>query len=121
MASANGTLSSSLDVLERRFDGPVPSELRRAARAGGRPQAAALQAATESLLIDRLAGHATQALARLRPQGFTDPDDSTMAAVARDLALYRRAGLAWFRHANAAPPVTRQSGKTPTLSDRGRT
>ena len=104
MASANGTLSSSLDVLERRFDGPVPTELRRAARAGGRPQAEAMQAAIESLLIDRLAGHATQALARLRLHGFTDPDVSTMAAVARDLALYRRAGLAWFRRARCASP-----------------
>lgn len=85
----------SLDALERRFDGRVPDELRRAADAGSRERAQALQAARESALFDRLAARAVRALARLRLDGIRDPAEPRLAAAAHDLALYRRIGVAW--------------------------
>lgn len=83
----------ALAALERRFDGPIPAELRATAM-GGRPHAAA---GAGSALFDRLARHATAALARTRETaGANNAEGSAerQARLARDLRLYREAGLA---------------------------
>lgn len=83
---------TALAALERRFDGPIPAELRAVAM-GGRPHAAA---SARSALFDRLARHATAALARTRETAGANAKTSAerQARLARDLRLYREAGLA---------------------------
>ena len=72
--------------LERRFDGEMPDELRRAALAGS--EAALLSAVKQanSRCIDRLALSAVHAAASRRQQDGA-------------IALWRREGLAWRREA----------------------
>lgn len=81
---------TALAALERRFDGPIPAELRAIAM-GGRPHAAA---SAESALFDRLARHAAAALARTRETAGAEASAERQARLARDLRLYREAGLA---------------------------
>jgi hypothetical protein len=72
--------------LERRFDGEMPDDLRRAALAGG--EAALLSASRQanSRCIDRLAMSAVHAAASRRCQDG-------------EAALWRHEGLAWRREA----------------------
>ena len=69
--------------LERRFDGDMPDELRRAALAGGSKILEAIQARTNSCCCDRLALSATRAAAARR-------DNSTA------VAFWRREGLSFL-------------------------
>lgn len=93
----------AMAALERRYDGPVPETLRRAARAGGAARLEASEAMSRSALFDRRAQHARAALAGRRQAGGM-PD----ATASRDLDHHRRAGLAWReRGAPAAAPPPR--------------
>ncbi len=69
--------------LERRFDGDIPDELRRAALAGGSRMLGAILADTNSRCCDRLALSATRAAAARR---------DAVGAV----AFWRREGLWWL-------------------------
>lgn len=79
---------STLAMLERRFDGPIPLALRQAVTDGTSHAASAV---ARSVLFDRLARHATAALARSRAAACPVQE----ARLARDLRLYRQAGIAW--------------------------
>ncbi len=87
---------AGLAALGRRFDGPIPSDMRRTARAGGELPAARLEAAARSRLFDRLARQAQSALAegRMRPTVERQRAAST-------LRFYRLAGLRWHDRAAA--------------------
>jgi hypothetical protein len=89
-------LGQRLDDLERRYDGPVPAALRRAALAGDAAAAERQDAIGRSALFDRLACHAVVTAAKQRRQTLLP----TRAGAARldatgDLVHYRSAGLFW--------------------------
>ena len=68
--------------LERRFDGEMPDELRRAALAGGEAALRSASREANGRCIDRLALSAVRGAASRRRQDGT-------------LALWRRQGVAW--------------------------
>lgn len=98
MPIASSNSLAALTAFERRFDGPVPVELQRATMGGPSHMAAAANA--RSALFDRLARHATTALARVRESARestgvkSEAKARRQARLARDLRLYREAGIA---------------------------
>jgi hypothetical protein len=85
------TVAQRLGDLERRFDGPVPAALRRAALAGGPAGAERQDAIGRSALFDRLACRAVAAAARQRRRAA----GAARATAAAELVRYRAAGLFW--------------------------
>ncbi|WP_119461336.1 hypothetical protein [Rhodospirillaceae bacterium SYSU D60014] len=75
----------TLAAIERRYDGPIPLL----------PRDRMVEAAAQSALFDRRARNATLARARARAQSHRIPDEAADGRLARDLLLYRQAGLAW--------------------------
>lgn len=85
---AQGSASLDIDALERRYDGPVPEELRLAARYG-RGRLGCLRRRADSRLIDRLAQATRAAIARRRRAILL----REAGALAPALAAWRRAGV----------------------------
>lgn len=92
----------AMAALERRYDGPVPEILRRAALASGPVRLAASDTASRSALIDRLAQQARDSLARRRRAGG-DPGAVAPCPVANDLLSFRSAGLTLFAERDCRP------------------
>jgi hypothetical protein len=94
--------------LERRYDGPVPEALRRAARVGA--LAAYLESAGQTAFFAAMVRGQIATIRRRRADGTVYP------ALFADLALYRREWRRWRqRHrtldaSNAAAPRPRKAG-----------
>jgi hypothetical protein len=90
------TVGQRLGDLERRYDGPVPAALRRAALAGGTARAEHQDAIGLSALFDRLARHAVASAAKQRQLALSTSRTSAAGIGATGaLAHYRTAGLFW--------------------------
>ena len=79
----------ALEVLERRYDGPLPEPIRRALRAGSPRRAARVQAEAETRFLAATIRHQLAAIRATRRRGRDD------APLCRDLAAYRRAWRRW--------------------------
>jgi hypothetical protein len=95
--------TEALSSLHLRFDGPVPSELRKGAICGGAQRLRLLCGQANSSLFDRLARSAVFATAQRRltfvGRGMgvqNNADDKRLLELAGDLTLYRNTGLAWL-------------------------
>jgi len=90
------TPAPDLDVLHRRYDGPLPAEALRQAQLGGARRANALRRSTVLALHETLAAEARLGAARRRESlSHTDSGgDAWLARLAATLAHPRHAALA---------------------------
>jgi hypothetical protein len=86
---------AALDVLERRFDGPIPEEARRIARCGSGTRLRFFEAVGQADFFRRMARGQLDIIRRRRMGGSFYP------ALVEDLALYRREARRWARLARA--------------------
>jgi hypothetical protein len=84
---------AALDWLERRYDGPISETSRRIARCGSETRLRLIEAAGQAEFFRHLARGQIDIIRRRRRDG------SFYAALADDLALYRREARRWAKRA----------------------
>jgi hypothetical protein len=98
---------AALEVLERRYDGPIPEPLRQEAWFGSAGRRLLVEAEGQARFFTALVADQIEAIRRARQTGTVPP------RLFADLKLYRRRELWWRREAWRLAAVTPSAGDAP--------
>jgi hypothetical protein len=98
---------AAFETLERRYDGPIPEPLRRAARFGSAQRRLLAEAEGQARFFAALVADQIESIRGARRLGTVPP------RLFADLKLYRRQELWWRREAWRLAAVTPSAGDVP--------